>query len=103
MTDVEVPLSPAFSQRFIPAEALGQAEADEEAEVFSEYRLDLADFVTNEIRLGIPMKVLCREDCKGLCPKCGHDLNEGPCGCDLREEDPRLEVLRSLLQNKDRD
>lgn len=102
MTDVEVPLTPEFSQRFIPAEGLGTAEPDEEVEVFSEYRLDLSDFVVNEIRLGIPMKVLCREDCKGLCPKCGHNLNEGPCGCDLREEDPRWDALKSLLQNQDR-
>ena len=48
------------------------------------------------------MKVLCREDCKGLCPKCGRNLNEGPCGCDLHEEDPRWDALKGLLQAKNK-
>ena len=43
------------------------------------------------------MAVLCREDCKGLCPHCGKDLNEGPCGCEPRQIDPRLEALKKLL------
>ena len=45
------------------------------------------------------MRVLCSEDCKGLCPKCGRDLNEGECGCDLKEPDPRLAVLAQLLHD----
>ena len=41
---------------------------------------------------------LCREDCKGLCPKCGRNLNEGDCGCDRTEIDPRLAKLKQLLK-----
>lgn len=103
LKEVELPLLLEFTQRFVPAEAAGEAGGDEDAEVFSEYRLELLDFIINEIRLGIPMKVLCREDCKGLCPKCGRDLNEGPCGCDLHEEDPRWDALKDLLRDKNRD
>ena len=90
-----------FSQTFVPEES-GVSDRDEDAETFAEYRLDLTDFVMGEIRLGVPMKVLCREDFKGLCPKCGRNLNEGPCGCDLHEEDPRWDALKGLLQGKNK-
>ncbi|MCD6452858.1 MAG: DUF177 domain-containing protein [Dehalococcoidales bacterium] len=43
--------------------------------------LDLTEAVRQYALLAIPMKPLCREDCRGLCPICGHDLNQGPCGC----------------------
>ena len=45
-------------------------------------------------------KVLCRDDCRGLCPKCGKNLNEGPCGC-TKDGDPRLAVLSRLLETPD--
>ena len=46
--------------------------------------------------LDMDSKFLCREDCKGLCPKCGKNLNLGPCGCG-KETDPRFAVLEQLL------
>lgn len=63
-----------------------------------DYQLDLDELVTMDIVLELPHKHLCSDDCKGLCPKCGHNLNMGDCGCDTRQVDPRLEALRSLLQ-----
>lgn len=62
-----------------------------------DFKLDLDELVTSDIILELPSKHLCREDCKGLCPKCGRNLNNGGCGCDNRQIDPRLEVLKSLL------
>ncbi len=51
----------------------------------------------------LPMKVLCREDCKGLCPVCGADLNKGPCGCETVKAPTRMqEALMKALQNKDK-
>ena len=47
--------------------------------------------------LGLPTRDLCREGCRGLCPKCGKNLNEGDCGCDRKEIDPRLAVLKKFL------
>jgi uncharacterized protein len=44
-------------------------------------RIDLAEVVREELALAVPPFVLCREDCAGLCPKCGSDLNAGPCEC----------------------
>ena len=62
-----------------------------------DYNLDLDELVTSDILLELPLKHLCSEECKGLCPKCGANLNRGECGCDRQEIDPRLEALRSLL------
>ncbi len=70
---------------------------DEETETFSGDQIDLADYVQRGILGALPMKVLCREDCQGLCPVCGKDLNEGDCGCDTTELDPRFESLRALF------
>lgn len=70
---------------------------DEETETFSGDQIDLADFVKRGVMEVLPMKALCREDCKGLCPVCGKDLNEGDCGCDTTYRDPRFESLRALF------
>ena len=60
--------------------------------------LDIEQLVHNEILIHWPMRVLCKEDCKGICPKCGKDLNDGECNCQAEEIDPRLEVLKELLK-----
>lgn len=73
------------------------ATLDEEYIVVPDEQLDLDELLREDILLDLPTKYLCRDDCKGLCPKCGKDLNEGDCGCDRREIDPRLEILKSLL------
>ncbi len=72
---------------------------NEETETFTGDQIDLADFVKRGIVGELPMKLLCREDCKGLCPVCGKDLNEGDCGCDTTERDPRFESLRALFND----
>lgn len=58
--------------------------------------VDLAEMVHEQVVLAIPMAPLCRPDCKGLCPHCGADLNQGPCGCGAGAGDPRFAVLRKL-------
>ena len=60
---------------------------------------DLDDIVTTAFVLNMDSKLLCKPDCKGLCCRCGANLNDGPCGC-KREVDPRLAVLAKLLENK---
>ncbi|MBQ1334291.1 MAG: DUF177 domain-containing protein [Clostridia bacterium] len=67
--------------------------------ISSSNRLDTDELVAGLLVGYIPMKVLCREDCRGLCPTCGHDLNEGDCGCSKKEVDPRLLKLKALLDN----
>lgn len=62
--------------------------------------LNLTDLVRDNIVVAQPISNLCKEDCKGLCPKCGFDLNEGDCGCDCEIIDERLAILKSLLKDK---
>ena len=63
------------------------------------YDLDVDRMVYEEILLGFPMKVLCQEDCKGICKVCGANLNQGECGCDRTEPDPRMSVIRDIFNN----
>ena len=58
--------------------------------------LDLSDLLREELLLFFPTKMLCKPDCKGLCCKCGKNLNDGPCDCQ-KDVDPRLESLLQLL------
>ncbi len=61
-------------------------------------QLELDDLVMTSFVLAQESKHLCREDCKGLCPKCGINRNASTCNCEQKEVDPRLEVLRKLLE-----
>lgn len=64
-------------------------------------KLDLYELCRSEIILNLPMKHLCSEDCKGACPICGKNLNDGECGCETKWTDPRLEALSKLLEQND--
>lgn len=59
--------------------------------------LDVRDLVKEQIILSIPIKPLCSESCKGICPQCGEDLTSDTCACGEKETDPRLAVLKKLL------
>jgi len=61
--------------------------------------LDLDELVFSEVYMDLPTKHLCSEDCKGICSKCGKNLNEGKCDCPEKEIDPRLQALADLLKN----
>lgn len=63
--------------------------------------LDLYVPLYEEILLEFPTRLLCSEDCKGLCPKCGKDLNEGKCSCPTRETDPRLAKIQQYIDQLD--
>ena len=63
--------------------------------------LDLAPVLREDLLLSAPIRPLCRPDCKGLCPNCGQDLKEGLCSCEKDDINPRLAVLKKLLENKE--
>jgi uncharacterized protein len=71
-----------------------------EAVPFSGDILDITPEVLKSIILALPMKAVCREDCRGLCPKCGKNLNEGRCDCESEDIDPRFSVLKDLFKEK---
>jgi uncharacterized protein len=60
--------------------------------------VDLSGLLIESIKLSIPPKVLCRTDCRGLCPTCGADLNHGQCGCESTELDDRWSALTEIRQ-----
>jgi uncharacterized protein len=99
----QVPVEAAFDLRYVPhAENAGEGEVevgeDDLATAFyREGMIDLIDLMREQFVLALPMKPLCEEACKGLCPECGANLNKTNCDCAPRWEDPRLAPLKSLL------
>ena len=63
------------------------------------YNFDVDQLVYNELLVGWPTKILCSEDCKGICNVCGQNLNEGTCNCEDTGLDPRMSVIRDLFKN----
>jgi uncharacterized protein len=96
----DIPLDAAFDALFLPAVAnagAGEQEvADEDLGVsfYKDETLDLADLMREQFYLALPMKPLCRPDCKGLCPVCGINRNRETCTCQTEWTDPRLDVLK---------
>lgn len=60
-------------------------------------KLDVDELIFTEVYGSLPSKLLCKDSCRGLCPMCGKNLNEGDCGCSKREIDPRFAALADLL------
>jgi len=73
-------------------------ELDEDSYITG-YDLDVEGLVYDELMSSWPMKVICRDDCKGICSKCGANLNKGDCGCDRTSLDPRMAAFLDVFQN----
>jgi uncharacterized protein len=114
LAPVVTPLEASFEEEFVegaePQVEVQDNDAEEdsaeEARTVTYYageEIDLTDVLRDAILLELPMKPLCTEDCQGLCPTCGKNLNEGACQCnaDLSDVDPRLSVLKDLLRRPD--
>ncbi len=69
-------------------------------EGIKDHIIDIRNLVENTVLLSLPMKRLCDENCKGLCERCGANLNKEQCSCVTEKIDPRLAVLKQLLQNE---
>ena len=104
----DVPVDARFDLRYVPhTENTGDGEREvaEDDLTTAFYRdgvLDVIDLLREQFVLALPMKPLCREACRGLCPQCGTNLNTSQCDCAPTWEDPRLAPLKSLLtRNKE--
>ena len=75
-------------------------EEDLSTAFYEDDQIDLASLIIEQLHLAVPMKPLCKADCRGLCPVCGADWNSGTCDCDESWHDPRLSVLRSLFPHE---
>ena len=76
-----------FTERFIKQNTGTEQDAEDDSYCFTGDSIDLTDFLNEIILLNYPMTVLCRDDCEGLCPVCGQNLNEGRCSCNTEPED----------------
>ena len=77
-----------------------ESEEEEENYVIAQAEsIDAEEIALTDLLLELPSKMLCREDCKGLCSTCGKNLNDGPCGC-RKQTDPRFAVLEQLLDKE---
>ena len=94
---VKVPLREEVTFVFAPPDLLG-GEDDGEIRILAADAsgVDLAEPIREEVVLAAPTYTLCSPDCRGLCPRCGADLNETTCECAVEEPDPRWDALRAL-------
>jgi uncharacterized protein len=99
------PVTTEFDLRYVPhTENLGEGEQEVEEDdlttaFYADDQIDLEQLIMEQFHLALPMKPLCSEACKGLCPQCGTNLNTGSCECDPKWEDPRLAPLKALAPN----
>jgi uncharacterized protein len=99
---VETPVNTDFALEYITGseyESSGAAElteAEMSVSVFDGEAIDVDEIVKEQIVLAIPTRMLCREDCKGICPECGTDRNTGECDCNTKDIDPRWAALKNL-------
>lgn len=92
----EVALSlEAEEEEFVPQDP-AKWTAEEVSPFIEELVVDVAGIAREALVLALPTKLLCREECAGLCAQCGHDLNEGACACSVDIVDPRWDKLRAL-------
>lgn len=93
-TDVEFSVHELLSQR---EENSGE---NEDIILFDGYEIELDDIIADHFLMNISGRYLCSDDCKGLCPVCGKNLNHGDCNCDNGYIDPRWQALADILKNQ---
>ncbi|HUO84553.1 MAG TPA: DUF177 domain-containing protein [Thermoanaerobaculia bacterium] len=91
-----------FTVTYVPRSAEPESEEEElagellDVEYYTEREIPLREIATEQVQLSIPMKILCTEQCRGLCPVCGVDRNRTTCACKLDESDDRWDSLRQI-------
>lgn len=102
----DLPVTIELEEQFRPlidlqtGASLPQGEEEDEATLIDEKNIiDLSEVVRQDLLVALPFGPICREACKGMCPQCGKNLNEGPCDCPTETVDPRWDTLRALLED----
>jgi uncharacterized protein len=105
---ITLPVDLPFDLLYLPhQENVGEEEVEVEDDdlttaFYQNEEIDLGQLVLEQFYLAVPMKPLCRESCRGLCPECGTNLNTATCSCVREWTDPRLDGLRALRDKGDR-
>lgn len=102
MTPARVKVKTSFEEEFLPTIEVNSGlpvrgiNAEDAFRIDHNHILDLGEAIRQYALCAAPMKPLCKPDCAGLCPQCGHDLNQGRCGCERPPDDHRWEKLTRL-------
>jgi uncharacterized protein len=108
LDDIALPVDLPFDLLYLPhRDNAGEGEIEVEDDdlttaFYGNDGIDLGQLVLEQFYLAVPMKPLCRESCRGLCPECGTNLNRATCSCVREWTDPRLDGLRALRDPGDR-
>jgi uncharacterized protein len=102
------PLGIQVREEYNPVEEISQegehelTSRDLDLGFYNDDELDISEMVTEQVLLSVPMKPLCGEHCRGICPVCGKNLNEGACTCAAETVDPRLAPLKQFKESMER-
>ncbi len=100
LTEVQVEIPLEFQKKVsVDPDGADESEELDEANYIDGYSFDVEQLIYNELLVGWPTKILCSEDCKGICNVCGQNLNEGSCNCEDTGLDPRMSVIRDVFKN----
>ncbi len=108
LDDIVLPVDLSFDLLYLPhTDNAGEGEVEVEDDdltttFYTNDEIDLGQLALEQFYLAVPMKPLCRESCRGLCPECGTNLNTATCSCVREWTDPRLDGLRALRDPGDR-
>jgi uncharacterized protein len=104
-----MPVDASFDLRYEPRRTESSEretevrDRDLSAAYYDDQQIDLGQLMSEQFHLFVPMKPLCVEACRGLCPQCGVNLNREACGCVRDWQDPRLAALKGLAARERRD
>lgn len=97
LSEVNVMLELDFDRIVASPDVTAEEEEVDDLSFMEGYQLNVETFVYNEITGNWPAKILCKEDCRGLCPECGQNLNIRDCGCDTFVPDPRMAAIQDIF------
>ena len=100
LTEVPGEFTFGLEKTVAPREVLSDLDEDklDDYAIIENGFLDIDEQIREQLEMEFPLRFLCREDCKGLCSKCGKNLNDGECDCDKNDIDPRFAPLQKLLE-----
>ena len=99
MKEITVPVSFSIDENLAREDA--DISEDEDIILFSDTTIEIDDIILDNFLMSTDGKYLCKDDCKGLCPECGKDLNEGDCDCNKENIDPRWAALLDIMKDKE--
>ncbi len=98
LQDVDQLFTISFEHDVVSPDVEGNEDADDDQNFIEGYQLNVDDLIISEIFNNWPLRVLCQDDCKGICSVCGKNLNHGTCSCDTFVPDPRMAKFMDIFE-----